>query len=297
MSHDPRFQTDKEEYDYFFRTKQNAVLTMPKPQPWWTSDAIYFCKSNGGWMKHNLCFGFEECNYTSDSEYIAMLKQENNEQDGWKFTKHDIVYPPPKPTLLIESKTTDTLDVVGDSLHAWYDWEKTPVVSSFMITWTVEDNNRCLDYIADWYNDSARFSCQFVELEKHCWEVSAEMDCQNCVDYPYDEATRWTPIELISDGPKRGVVGASFMNVVERNWASTLQVVMGEDECHFMIQLRRLYGTFGWFWLGGRITYERKHYFVLFCNEHVNEGGFKMFVHVDAVNFIRESQCQNPMSI
>ena len=108
MSHDPRFQTDKEEYDYFFRTKQNAVLTMPKPQPWWTSDAIYFCKSNGGWMKHNLCFGFEECNYTSDSEYIAMLGLGLDWNGQWKKRNESKTVSRKLNKILINENPVDT---------------------------------------------------------------------------------------------------------------------------------------------------------------------------------------------
>jgi len=256
---------------------------------WWGISPHIFCRDNR-WILQYIRFGYYECDYDSTSEFHSMTDKESD-FDG--FTTRTVT----KPTTehINETKTTDRHTYVEDNLYAFYEADVNPVD----VTWTIDDNNAALGFISDWYLDRPKFEDGFIEVKRDLWSIETIVDCSTFIEYPgypYDNNEIDVPIELFYDGPKRSILGSPFTHMVERDWICDLNIINSNSQAFGLdLQLRRLVGTFGWFWLAGRITWEGQQLYVLFCNEKHKHGGYKTYVSASAYDKTSESRGFNSL--
>jgi hypothetical protein len=146
-----------------------------------------------------------------------------------------------------------------------------------MTTWRIEDNNRALNATYMWYNDRDEFHRLFWTSRRCHWSITYEASSV-IGDFTF-------PIECLHDGPFRHACGAVFGHMIRRDWHLSFHVYgyksgLGPFHEFAIVQMREVFGLFGWKWLAGRMRLEMngKDYLVLFCNETWLDGGHNFYV-------------------
>ena len=247
---------------------------------WWSDGALLFYQQYPQYP-HIPAFGFSDT-YLNQDDYRKKVAHERLVHDGYAVTTANYYEPLVKNG---ESKhpVVRYHNLTGDYGFAWYDED----VTSSMVTWTIADNNKVLSYIAPWYSDRNRFNSIFKELKY--WAVCSDVATDGGVAlygsiYDADDIPL-IPIEFICDGPYRDVCGASFKHVVHREWIATICKDQRDGQSFHTpnkehVQMRKLEGSYGWFWLAGRVSIGGHQHFVLFCNE--KDGGNKLYISAGA---------------
>ena len=243
---------------------------------WWTHRAQLFWFNHRTWVKPEM-LGIQEHEYTSRSDYKRKMKLEESIFNGFTTSVGTVEHPSP-PTG--ESKKGNMLDYVEDVGHAFYETEQ-----SIETTWTVVDNNRVLLPIAWWYRRRDAFDKNYVEMNTASWVVETGFDFSEWNEYPYDaNDALYVPIEFVFDGPLRPVLGSPFTHMRRRDWIASVRIEKNDHTYGIEVTLRQVQGTFGWFWLAGRMEFEGQQHYVLFCNELNENGGYKMYVSISVFN-------------
>lgn len=252
-------------------------MSQSQCEEWWSDGAIKF---------YNECpqypvvpiVGWQH-NYQGKADFLNKVKYEQLTCDA--STQHWENLQRPKSQSHMESKQQRSpyLNPIGDNGFAWYE-----TVLGSSATWNIDHNNDVLTPIGLWYFNRNLFNLHFKELKY--WVVHAEVaevaDVESSFGSLFQPGDLSSiPIEFIRDGPYRKVCGASFDHVFQRDWIATFckdqrdgQSFDNPNKEH--VQLRWLKGTFGWFWLGGRLHIGGQQHYILFCNE--KNGGHKLYI-------------------
>ena len=256
-------------------------------QEWWTTTARYFFSAYILPYENDAhCFGTTRYIYAGADEFYKLQEKACECFDGYKqiepFEELPVEASPE------ESKGSTTTAVVIDDGPAWYDVDSdTGTCPNANATWTPNDNNIALYALRSYYLTKNLFC--FVEIKRSKWAVLTQLEPS---DVPYesyrhhpDMLSTLTPIEFVQNGWMGPVCGTAFPHLLCREWHVVLHVnnVATQMISSFSVKLRKLQGTFSWFWLAGKLRVNNEDRLVLFSNEPLNKNGHRLYISCKAI--------------
>ena len=225
----------------------------------------------------------DELDYQS-KEQFAQLHAIEREQFNVNFVRQNVeerCTQPSVPASVVESK--EVLDSpsngdenIIDNGLPWYINHPDPRG----VTWTVTCNNRALIQVARYYLCPTTFHPNFTTLDRSLWYVSSnKVEGEPGDDFFFPDIDLDVPIESFQDGSHRRVCGAPFRHMLRRQWTAKIKMsFVGHKNNTSSILMREMYGTFGWYFLAGRLNMGDGDYLVLFCNESWLKGGHNLYI-------------------